>query len=150
MLLVHLGLVQMELETPKIELSEEENELTTCLHRQLQLFNFTIEQHKFYFFIDYKATTDKVWQFILPKSQFNTKIMVSFDKNVFLNTTEKVKQENIFKKISCHKTLVWLPFQSCPIQSYVCYIQISAVAFDTICERYATCCHVKCLGQILR
>jgi hypothetical protein len=37
MLLVHLGLVQMELETSKKEFSDKENELTACLHGRLQL-----------------------------------------------------------------------------------------------------------------
>jgi hypothetical protein len=54
MLLVHLGLAQMELETAKIEFSDEENELTACLHGRLQLSDFETEHHSFYFFIDYR------------------------------------------------------------------------------------------------
>jgi hypothetical protein len=45
----------MELETAKIELSEEENELTACLHGRLKLSDFETEHHSFYFFIDYRG-----------------------------------------------------------------------------------------------
>jgi hypothetical protein len=45
----------MELETAKIEFSDEENELTACLHRQLQLSDFETEHHSFYFLIDYRG-----------------------------------------------------------------------------------------------
>jgi hypothetical protein len=41
--------------------------------------------------------TEKLLQFIIPLSQFTTETLVSWNKNVFLNTTESFKQENIYK-----------------------------------------------------
>jgi hypothetical protein len=45
----------MELETAKIEFSDEENEVTACLQGRLQLSDFEMEHHSFYFFIDYRG-----------------------------------------------------------------------------------------------
>ncbi len=50
----------------------------------------------FEFSLIIEGPTEKVLQFIIPLSQFTTETLVSWNKNVFLNTTESLKQENIY------------------------------------------------------
>jgi hypothetical protein len=51
----------------------------------------------FEFSLIIEGHAEKVLQFIIPLSQFTTETLVSWNKNVFLNTTESFKQENIYK-----------------------------------------------------
>jgi hypothetical protein len=56
-----------------------------------------MEQHIFAFSIIIEGTTEKVLQFIMPlKSIYNQNLGFIEAKNVFLNTTERFIQENIY------------------------------------------------------
>ncbi len=62
---------------------------------RLQQWNSTF----FAFSIIIEGTTEKAWQFTMPLNSYTTKIMVSVNKKVFLNTTERFKQENMYQLI---------------------------------------------------
>jgi hypothetical protein len=54
-----------------------------------------MEQHIFSIFIDYRGHHRKGAAFIMPLKSIYNKTLVSLNKNLFLNTTEKFKQEKL-------------------------------------------------------
>ncbi len=91
------------------------------------VFEFSMEQHIFYISIDYRwrhrkgiaifnATEVNLWQ----------KTMVSLNKNVFLKTTERLKQEKIFQMtifLSLNIVSVYL-FSAAPIGLKLYYLKM--------------------------
>jgi len=66
---------------------------------QAYLLRCTISQWSSAFFafsIITEGTTEKVFQFIMPLKSICNKTLVSLNKNVFLNTAERSKQENVY------------------------------------------------------
>ncbi len=66
-----------------------------CYSRLLETFKRLrpIEQQVFAFSLIEEGTTEKVLQFMMPLKSIHSQTMFCSTKNVFLNTTERFKQE---------------------------------------------------------
>jgi hypothetical protein len=60
-----------------------------------------------------EGATDKVLQFMMPGESFTLKNFDSMNKNVFLNTAERLKPKTIFKMALFLFKLFCLTFWSC-------------------------------------